>query len=78
MINAGHHCYVDHATGGLTLNDDDMRTEKPDAKFLTTHHTGIMIPVFAFGPGASVFGGIYENNAIFDKMFDAFGFKRTP
>jgi alkaline phosphatase len=27
-----------------------------------------MIPVFAEGPGAEAFRGIYENTAIFDKI----------
>ncbi len=27
-----------------------------------------MVPVFAFGPGAEIFTGIYENTAIFHKM----------
>ena len=30
-----------------------------------------MIPVFAEGPGAEAFRGIYENTAIFDKFKDA-------
>ncbi len=31
-------------------------------------HTGVMVPVFAFGPGSEVFSGIQENTAIFHKM----------
>jgi hypothetical protein len=27
-----------------------------------------MVPVYAFGPGAQEFTGIYENTAIFDKI----------
>jgi alkaline phosphatase len=27
-----------------------------------------MVPVFAFGPGAEHFAGIYENTAIFQKI----------
>ena len=27
-----------------------------------------MVPVFAYGPGAEYFMGIYDNTAIFDKM----------
>ena len=34
----------------------------------TTGHTGIMVPVYAIGPGADMFIGIYENTALFDKM----------
>jgi alkaline phosphatase len=31
-------------------------------------HTGVMVPVFAYGPGAESFAGIYENTDIFEKM----------
>ncbi|MEZ5146828.1 MAG: hypothetical protein R2759_07040 [Bacteroidales bacterium] len=40
-------------------------------------HTGVMVPViFAEGPGEEMFGGIYENTAIFDKMMLIFGFEK--
>jgi alkaline phosphatase len=35
-----------------------------------------MVPVFAYGPGAAKFTGIYENTAIFDKMVELFNFSR--
>lgn len=65
----------DHETGGLSLNGGDIKAGKVDAKFTTKGHTAVMIPVFAYGPGAEAFGGIYENNTIFDKMMSAFRFK---
>ena len=68
---------ADHETGGLTLTDGDMNTGRVEMKFTTTSHTGIMIPVFAYGPGAGAFSGIYENNTIFNKMMAAFGFPVT-
>jgi alkaline phosphatase len=27
-----------------------------------------MVPVFAYGPGAEAFSGIYENTEVFDKL----------
>jgi alkaline phosphatase len=66
---------ADHETGGLALTDGDMKTGRIEGKFITGDHTGIMIPVFAYGPGADAFSGIYENNLIFNKMIKAFGFK---
>ncbi|MES2730991.1 MAG: alkaline phosphatase, partial [Bacteroidota bacterium] len=59
---------ADHETGGFSLIDGDMKTGRVEGKFTTGHHTGVMIPVFAFGPGAEAFSGIYENNTIFHKM----------
>lgn len=57
---------ADHETGGLSLPGVDR--ERVGLRFNTGSHTGIMIPVFAFGPGSEEFSGIYENSMIFDKM----------
>ncbi len=66
---------ADHETGGFSINGGDFTTGKVEGKFTTGGHTGVMIPVFAYGPGAEVFSGIYENTAIFDKIVRAFRFK---
>jgi alkaline phosphatase len=66
---------ADQETGGFSINGGDMKTGKVDGKFTTKSHTGVMIPVFAYGPGAEQFSGIYENTAIYDKMMAAFNFK---
>jgi alkaline phosphatase len=65
---------ADHETGGLALTGGDMKTGKVEMKFITKGHTGVMIPVFAYGPGAESFSGIYQNTGIFKKMMEAFGF----
>jgi len=59
---------ADHETGGLSLlqKKSDKFSLKPE--YSTLFHSGIMVPVFAFGPGAEDFGGIYENNEIFTKF----------
>lgn len=58
---------ADHETGGLALNENkDMTTFTP--VYTTTHHSGVMVPVFAFGAGASEFAGMYENTEIFNKL----------
>ena len=59
---------ADHETGGLTLVDGDLKEGKIVCKFSTGGHSGVMVPVYAFGPGADEFTGIYENTAIFDKI----------
>ena len=58
----------DHATGGLALSADngDYNTIKPS--FSSTGHNADWIPVFAYGPGAELFSGVYENNMIFHKI----------
>jgi alkaline phosphatase len=65
---------ADHETGGMGLTGGDMETGEVTAKFLTRDHTGVMVPVFAFGPGSESFKGIYKNSEIFNKMMSAFGF----
>lgn len=62
----------DHETGGFSINQGSTR-DSIVAGFSTDYHTGTLIPVFAFGPGAELFGGIYENNTIYDRMKAALG-----
>ena len=59
---------ADHETGGLTLIDGDLQTGEVKVKFSTNGHSGVMVPVYAFGPGAAEFTGIYENSDIFHKI----------
>lgn len=67
---------ADHETGGFSVNKGDTKTGMVEGKFTTGSHTGVMIPVFAYGPGSEKFAGIYENNTIFHKMVEAFRFKK--
>ena len=67
----------DHETGGMALNDFNPETREITAGFTTWDHTGLMQPVFAWGPGAEEFIGIYENTGIFDRMLKAFGFSQN-
>lgn len=55
---------ADHETGGLTLPDGDIGQGVSDFRFLWGDHTGCMVPVFAYGPGAERFSGIQQNTDI--------------
>jgi alkaline phosphatase len=59
---------ADHETGGLTLTGGGIDSGEVKAEFSTGGHTSVMVPVFAYGPGAVHFTGVYENTAIFYKM----------
>lgn len=70
---------ADHETGGFTLSSTPKKTE--DGKsysdyneitgtFSTNGHSATLIPVFAYGPGAEAFAGIYENTEIFHKILE--------
>jgi alkaline phosphatase len=62
---------ADHETGGFSINGGSTETGEVKGAYTTGGHTGVMIPVLAFGPGAQAFSGFYENTAIFDKMMNA-------
>ncbi|MFI1773533.1 alkaline phosphatase [Thalassobellus citreus] len=68
---------ADHETGGFTLASTKKKDE--DGKeysdynditptFSTGGHSATLIPVFAYGPGAEEFIGVYQNNEIFHKI----------
>ena len=42
---------ADHETGGMSLIGGDIDKGVVNVKFATLDHTGVMVPVFAFGPG---------------------------
>lgn len=65
---------ADHECGGFTVVDGELNTGKITGAFSTTHHTPVMVPLYAFGPGADEFMGIYDNTDVFKKMKAAFGF----
>lgn len=55
---------ADHETGGLTLPDGDIEHGVNVPRYHWGSHTGVMVPVFAFGPGAERFTGIQQNTDI--------------
>lgn len=52
---------ADHETGGLTLTQGDISVGSFEANYSTHDHSGVPVPIFAFGPGAEQFGGFMEN-----------------
>ncbi len=65
---------ADHETGGFSLSaHQDTETGRIDYSeigptFATSNHSATLIPVFAFGPGAEEFNGMYQNTEIFHKL----------
>lgn len=59
---------ADHETGGLSLLDGNFESGMVKGEFTSSDHTAVMVPVFAFGPGAELFGGIMDNTEIYKKM----------
>lgn len=72
---------ADHETGGVSVGkfyetnkSTGERKEIPEkvaVYFNHDQHTAELIPVFSKGKGAEIFQGIYENNMIYNKIFEA-------
>lgn len=54
-------------TGGMLLSDTKSGSSM-FAEFQSTTHTGTPVPVFAFGPGAEMFTGFYDNSSFKQKF----------
>lgn len=67
---------ADHETGGFSIIDGNYETGEVTGGFSSPNHTGIMVPLYAYGPDAEEFIGIYENTEIFEKMLKSFGFNK--
>ena len=65
---------ADHETGGFAIQNTSTMDSLVTA-FTSDYHTATMIPVYAMGPHANLFSGIYENTEIYFKMKKAFGWK---
>lgn len=59
---------ADHETGGCSVAKGSLKKKEVTCAFTTDYHTGTMVPIFAYGPGASEFVGIMDNTDIFHKM----------
>jgi alkaline phosphatase len=55
---------ADHNTGGLTLLKGSKEDREVKVHFSTSGHDGIVVPVFAYGPGAEQFAGWHDNAEI--------------
>jgi alkaline phosphatase len=67
---------ADHETGGFALTGGDLAKGTVEGKFIYGDHTAVMVPLFAFGPGAEKFSGIQENTDVYKKMTELFGFSK--
>jgi len=61
---------ADHETGGLSLIDGSIEKGYVHGSFSTNDHTSVPVPVFAYGPGAQNFTGVYQNIEIYSKILE--------
>ena len=80
---------ADHETGGFALSpkgdgsnwnyneiEPTFYEGATDEGYRYAAHTTTLIPVFAYGPGAELFSGIYNNTAIFHRILEATAWKK--
>jgi len=65
---------ADHETGGYTIHQEST-LDSLVTVFTSKNHSGDFIPVFAHGPQAELFTGLYENTEIYHRMRKAIGWK---
>ena len=65
----------DHECGGFALTQADNK-KIFQSKFTTKLHTASLVPVYAYGPGAEQFSGVYENTEIYQKVRAVLGVQR--
>ena len=58
----------DHSTGGMTLLDGNIEEQRACVNFSNDGHNGVALPVYAWGPHAADFVGIYENAELSNKI----------
>lgn len=59
---------ADHETSGFGIVGGNLSQGVVQGDFLTVDHTGIMVPLFAYGPQSDKFTGIFDNTEIFHKL----------
>ncbi len=72
---------ADHETGGISMPDkviftgDEMTS---DVKWSTGGHSPAYVPLYAYGCGAELFTGVYDNTQISRKLADILELKNFP
>jgi alkaline phosphatase len=61
---------ADHETGGIAIPQGDVSTGEVELAYHSDDHTGIPVPIFAYGVHSGVFQGVYENTAVFEKIMN--------
>ena len=56
---------ADHETGGLKVTQSNGKGQFPDVTWSTTGHTGVKVPVYAWGENADLVSGVLDNTDMF-------------
>jgi alkaline phosphatase len=61
---------ADHETGGVSLPQGNLDRNEVELAYHSDDHTGILVPVFAYGAHSGEFRGVYENTEVFKKLMN--------
>ncbi len=67
---------ADHETSGFAIPQGDVVKSYIEGDFISNDHTGVMVPIFAYGPHSSQFSGVYENNEVHQKIIKLLKLKK--
>ncbi|WP_296704753.1 alkaline phosphatase, partial [Algoriphagus sp.] len=59
---------ADHETGGVSIPQGDIASSTLELAYHSDDHTGILVPIFAYGAHSDEFRGVYENTEVFHKI----------
>ena len=69
---------ADHETGGMAINSHYDRKDEVEIAWTTTGHTGVPVPLMAYGPHAIEFTGWQENIEVGIKVAELLGVGTLP
>jgi alkaline phosphatase len=59
---------ADHETGGVSLPQGNLAQKEVELAYHSDDHTGILVPIFAYGAHSGEFRGVYDNTEVFKKL----------
>ncbi len=80
-LKDGHTLVVvtaDHETGGLIIKKGNKPKQDISLNWATKSHSASPVPLYAFGPAAEMFAGVYDNTEIPKKFAKLLGIKAFP
>lgn len=69
---------ADHETGGMTMMNSSDDPKKLRVEWVTDYHTGVPVPLAAYGPHAIQFSGWHDNTDVGIKIAEIMKFSGFP
>ena len=69
---------ADHETGGLVIVGGKLPRKNLELHWSTKNHSALPVPLYAFGPKASIFAGVYDNTEVPKKLAKLLGITSFP